>query len=266
MGTKIVYLDESGDSGKPEDSRSGSPRFIMTSVSMSTSDWQDNFNLHKTIRRDLKNRYGFHVTEEMHTKDFLYDHNPYRKYQWSFEARRSLLLEYVAGFSKMKLEAVNVIIDKSIIYKKDYRVLENAVKYNIQRIDNTYGENDKFIVISDTGRIKEMRRVARSICVYNQIPVNNMSSAINSPIQSMVEDILEKDSKDSCFVQIADCISYIVNTYFNSYIKKQPLPKRVSNVLSEETVLDLMLCLRRNGILNTKATSQNEFGLVIAPK
>ena len=266
METKIVYLDESGDSGEKDNSKVGSPHFILTSVTMNASDWQNNFNQYKNCKRLLKDKYGWHVTEEMHTKDFLYDHNPYRKYNWTFKDKKNLFFDYVMGFSNLKLEAINVIIDKSIIKLPAYRVLENALKYNIQRIDNTYKDNWNFIVIGDTGRIGEMKKIARSICSYNQVPSASLQSVTNMPIKSMIEDILEKDSEDSYFIQIADCISYIVNLYFKVFIKKQELAGRVSNILTEQDIYDLMQLLLYKGIFNTKASSQHEYGLVIYPK
>ena len=266
METKIVYLDESGDSGEKDNSRYGSPYFILSSVSMDASDWQSNFNQFKNYRRMLKAKYGWHITEEMHAKDFLFDHNPYRKYGWDYETRRRLFLDYISCIGYLKIESVSVIIDKSIIVKPTYRVLENALKYNIQRIDNTYHDNRNFIVISDTGRIGEMRKIARSICAYNQVPTESFAQIINKPIKSMIEDIIGKDSSDSYFIQIADCISYVVNLYFKVHIKKQPLPGRVSNILSESDLIEIMNYFDQRGVFNKKASTKNEYGLVIYPK
>ena len=39
----------------------------------------------------------------------------------------------------------------------------------------------------------------------------------------MIEDILEKDSKESYFIQINDFVSYVVNLYYNYYIKKEEM-------------------------------------------
>lgn len=266
METKIVYMDESGDSGKDNNSKDGSPYFILTSIAMNANDWQNNFNQYKNFKRFLKDKYGWHVTEEMHTKDFLYDHNPYRKYGWDSQTRKSLLNDYIACFTNLSFETVNVIIDKSIIKNASYRVLENAVKYNIQRIDNTYRDKWNYIIISDTGRVKEMRKIARSICAYNQVPVESLSQTENMPIKNMIEDILEKDSSDSFFVQIADCISYMVNLYYKVHIKNEDLPGRVGCVLDKNDIVKIMDYFEKRNILNTKASNKNKYGLVIYPK
>ena len=56
-----------------------------------------------------------------------------------------------------------------------------------------------------------MRKTARAIRNFNPITsLFDTNSYYNSPIKNMVEDILEKDSSDSYFIQINDFISYII--------------------------------------------------------
>ena len=70
METNLVYFDETGDDGLIKTS---SETFILTSTYMKSTDWQKNYNQIKFLRRQLKDKYGFHVKEEMHTKYFLTD-------------------------------------------------------------------------------------------------------------------------------------------------------------------------------------------------
>ena len=77
MKTCIVYFDETGDDGV---TTASSDHFVLTSVYMPAESWQKNFDKMKTLRRELKDKYGFHVSQEMHTKQFLTDKNPYREY------------------------------------------------------------------------------------------------------------------------------------------------------------------------------------------
>ncbi|MDE6601610.1 MAG: DUF3800 domain-containing protein [Lachnospiraceae bacterium] len=80
METQIVYCDETGDDGL---NTSSSESFILTSIYMPSSSWQENYNVVKALRSTLKKEYGFHTSQEMHTKHFLTDKNPYRTYNWS---------------------------------------------------------------------------------------------------------------------------------------------------------------------------------------
>ena len=53
----------------------------------------------------------------------------------------------------MDLKIVNVIIDKKKFKDNNYHVLENALKYNIQRI-----ENDKQVLLGETAEYEPLCR------------------------------------------------------------------------------------------------------------
>ena len=103
---------------------------------MPAESWQRNFNLMRSLRKELRDKYGFHVTEEMHTKHFLTDKNPYRNYKWNQEVKQEIIKAFTLTIADMDLKIVNVIIDKTRFKDGNYHVLENALKYNIQRIEN----------------------------------------------------------------------------------------------------------------------------------
>lgn len=67
----------------------------------------------------------------------------------------------------MDLKIVNVIIDKKKFKDNNYHVLENALKYNIQRIENDSDGQWNYLVITDEGRIAPMRKTARAIRAFN---------------------------------------------------------------------------------------------------
>ena len=56
METQIVYCDETGDDGL---NTSSSDAFILTSIYMPSSSWQDNYNTVKALRSDLKKNMDF---------------------------------------------------------------------------------------------------------------------------------------------------------------------------------------------------------------
>ena len=105
----------------------------------------------------------------MHTKHFLCDKDPYRKYNWNKEQKQKILVEFTLAISKLDAKFINVMIDKRKIKKSDYKVLENALTYNIQRIENDSNGKWNYIIITDKGRISPMRKTARSIRAYNPI-------------------------------------------------------------------------------------------------
>ena len=261
METQIVYCDESGDDGLNTKSSSD---FILTSIYMPSSKWQSNFDQFKYFRKQLKEDFGFHLNQEMHTKHFLTDKNPYRTYNWSNEQKISILKKFTLSIASLDIRAVNVIIDKTRIDTDSYSILENALTYNIQRIENDSNGDWNFLIITDKGRTAPMRKTARTIRAYNPIQ-SQFGGYINKPIKNMIEDVLDKDSQESYFIQICDFISYFVHLYYLTRIKNEELPNRVRRLIDREFVGSVMATFKENGILNLKASTEKH-GFVIYPK
>ena len=263
MKTYIAYFDETGDDGIATTS---SDHFILTSLYMPAESWQQNFNLMRSLRKELRDKYGFHVTEEMHTKHFLTDKNPYRNYKWSKEIKQEIIKAFTLTIADMDLKIVNVIIDKTKFKDGNYHILENALKYNIQRIENDSDGQWNYLIITDEGRIAPMRKTARAIRAFNPIQSKYSYGFVNQPITNMIEDIMEKNSAESYFIQICDFVSFFVHLYFKNEFRHEELPKRVGNVIDEVFVKRVMATLKNSGKLNLKANESNTYGLVIYPK
>ena len=264
METVIAYFDETGDDGFVN---SSSQDFVLTSIYTKTENWQKNFNAMKNCRALLKEKYGFHSTVEMHTKNFLTDKNPYRNYGWTKEQKQEILIAFTKCIAEqMDFSIVNVIIDKTKITDNTYNILEKALTYNIQRIENDSERQWNYIIITDKGRLAPMRKTARAIRAYNPIQSHFTQESVNQPITGLIEDILEKDSEESYFIQVCDFVSYFVHLYFKCVMNKNPLPSRVQNVIDEQFISRVMATLKYYGRLNLKASKSNEYGLVIYPK
>lgn len=263
MNTHIAYFDETGDDGnKPTSSET----FVLTSLYMPSDKWQSNFNIMRSCREKLKNLYGFHSTQEMHTKHFLTDKSPYREYEWDTETRIAILKHFIYHIGELDASVINVIIDKKNIKTPNYDILETALKYNIQRIENDSNGEWNYLLVTDEGRVGPMRKTARAIRAFN--PIHSMfdGNSYNKPIKFMIEDIFEKDSKESYFIQICDFISYFVHLYYRSQVHKQPLPKRVGQLIDDTFIINTMNYFKETEIFNLKANAHNEFGFVVYPK
>jgi hypothetical protein len=264
METKIVYFDETGDDGV---TAASSDHFVLTSVYMPAESWQANFDKIKNLRRELRDKYGFHVSQEMHTKQFLTDKNPYREYGWTPKERQEIIIAFTKVISDMDLKIVNVIIDKTKFKDSDYPVLERALTYNIQRVENdSKADNWNYLIITDEGRLAPMRKTARQIRAFNPVQSKYTYGYTNHPITNMIEDIMEKKSSESYFIQIADFVSYFVHLYFETKVRAKQLPKRVQNVIDANFVGRVLETLKVYNVLNLKANESNNYGLVIYPK
>lgn len=264
METVLVYYDETGDDGLINTS---SDDFVLTGIYTNTNSWKSNYTTFKNFRSLMKEKYGFHVNEEMHTKHFLTDKEPYRKYGWTVEQKREILIAFVKCIAEqLDLQIVNVIIDKKNVTDSTYPILENALTYSIQRIENDSGGKWNYIIITDKGRISPMRKTARAIRAYNPIQSHYSSGYINEPITGLIEDILEKDSAESYFIQICDFVSYFVHLYYKCVINGAQLPNRATHLIDTDFVKRVMVTLKYYNKLNTQASKSNEYGLVIYPK
>lgn len=239
---------------------------MLTSLYMSANSWQANYDKIKEARAKLKEEYGFHISEEMHTKHLLSDKDPYRKYGWTIEQRQDIIKAFTLCIASLDAKIINVIIDKTAIVHKDYNILEKALTYNIQRIDNDSNGKWNYLIITDKGRIAPMRRTARAIRAYNPIQSKYSFEYKNQPIKNLIEDIMEKDSKESYFIQICDFVSYFVHLYYKSVYLKESLPNRVGRVVDIKYVRRVLATLKSAEKLNLKANRRNTFGVVVYPR
>lgn len=264
METVIAYFDETGDDGLVNYS---SQDFVLTSICTKADNWHKNYNAVKNCRGLLKEKFGFHSTIEMHTKNFLTDKTPYRDFGWTQEQKLEIISIFTDCIAEqMDISSVNVVIDKTKIIDPDYNILEHALVYNIQQIENSSENKWNYLIITDKGRIAPMRRTARNLCMNNLLPWCFSDGISNKPIKGLIEDILEKDSSESFFIQVSDFISYFTHLYFKCVLNKNPLPSRVQNIIDTNFIIFVMEKLKNCGKLNLQASKENEYGLAIYPK
>lgn len=262
----ISYFDESGDDGFPKYS---SPIFLLTSIYMSHIKWKENYNKITEGRRQLKDKYEFPVKLEFHTKYLLTNKNPYRQYGWSDQQRHDIIFDLFQIIADLDIKIINVAIIKNNIKKVDYDVLDAALTYNVQRIENDLSRLDEpdtnFLIITDEGRIGKMRKTTRKIQRFNLIPSRLYSGTVyQKSIKLLIEDPLAKESDQSYFLQIVDAVSYITYLYSIYKFTNEDWANRLKKVLTLKDVLALLNIIKPR--LNLKATTDDDFGVVNYPK
>jgi len=260
----ISYYDESGDDGYPTYS---SELFVLSCLYMHETHWKENFNSIVNFRKSLKARYGFPVKEEFHSKEFATDKNPYHG-KYTPDIRRSILFEHCYFLATLNIKCVSVVIDKKNINRPTYNVLKNALTYSIQRIENDLDKSfgsERFMIISDEGRVSKMRDTARMLQRINYIPSQFNYSSYRKEIKTLIEDPLPKNSKESYFIQFADLMAFVVSIYVKRNLCREKLDwgKRLLNVLGYGDEIHLMDILKP--CLNTKASNKNDYGIVYYP-
>ena len=262
MDTYIVYFDETGDDGSNIKS---SNQFVLTSAYMNANSWQSNYDIVREGRRQLKDYFGFHISEEIHTRHLVRDKGLYRLYNWSDDQRRDLLIDITKLICRLDVKFTNVIVDKTKIKTSDYNVLENALTYNIQRIENTSHGKWNYLIITDEGRLPPMRKTARAIRTYNPVQ-SHFGGVQNIPIKGLIEDVLAKESKESYIIQLCDFVSFFADLYYRCEHKQESLPKRVERIVDRTFVKRVFVTLKTGDVLNLKASNNHDYGFVIYPR
>lgn len=264
----IAYFDETGDDGYPERS---TDLFVLTSGSLHHKDWAKNHKSTSLFRKHLKDIYGLPINTELHTRALLTNKNPYRQYLWSDTTRLKIAQEYADFIASTDVKFINVAINKNKINNSNIKmykpVLDTALKFNVQRIENTIKDSQpgtNFMIISDEGRVGMMQRTTRRIQKINYIPSKSAGSYYRREINLLLEDPLPKDSKQSYFIQFCDFVSFVAYLRLVSSLKAGAWHNRL-NWLTQQDIEDLLE--RLSPCLNLRANSGNaEYGFVVYPR
>lgn len=265
----IAYFDETGDDGYP---RRETELFVLTSGYLHNANWQNNYKKTLDFRKYLQQTYNFPVKLEMHTKYLMLNKKPYRQFGWNEQTRLKIVQDYADFIATLDIQFINVVINKSKITSTNqtmYKpILDAALKFNVQRIENTIKKlqpGTNFMIISDEGRIGTMRKTTRRIQKVNFIPSKIAGgTSYRQEIDLLLEDPLPKDSKQSYFIQFSDFVSYFAYLRLLKKLGVGVWANRLS-WLKDSDVEDILNRLEPS--LNLKANSgAYEYGFVIYPK
>ena len=262
---QIAYYDESGDDGFPNYS---SPLFVLTAVYLHYMSWKDTYTAIHDFRCELRDEFGLPVKWEIHTTHLLLNKKPYSALRLPASKRVRIIDLCCELIASLDLKIVNIVIVKPRIQNSDYEVLDTALKYSVQRIENdldpvSHPEN-RFIIITDQGRVGKMRKTTRRIQRYNPIPSIFASAAYRREIRALIEDPLPKDSKESYFIQLADLVAYIIYLHSVTETGVGTFTKRMPSEVTLERVKSWLEVLKPS--LNLKASRDDRYGIVFYPK
>lgn len=262
---RITYYDESGDDGFPLYS---SPLFVLTGIYLHYMAWKGAYAAIRDFRSELRKRFGLPVKWEIHTSHLLLNKKPYDAMQLSVDERIRIIELCCELIASLDLKIVNVVIVKSRIQNPDYRVLDTALTYSVQRIENDlrpalHPEN-QFMIVTDSGRVGKMRKTTRKIQRYNPIPSKFGPTTYRREIQSLIEDPLPKDSKESYFIQLADLVAYVVYLYAVTETGVGTFAKRMPPEVTPERVKLWLETLKPS--LNLEASQSDPYGIVFYPR
>lgn len=261
----IAYYDESGDDGFPETS---SPLFVLTALYLEHQAWQQVFGRIVEFRRQMKASFRLPVRMEMHAREFLLNKNPYRALGMRDSERVAVIGHFCQLIASLDVRIINVAIIKGRIRSQSYDVLDWALKLSVQRLENDLlsapTQNDKFLMITDPGRVGKMRSTTRRLQRFNPIPSKiHPGTSYRREITTMIEDPLPKDSKESYFIQLTDLVSYVVYLHAATETGAASYPRRLQGFVSASTVENWIAILRER--LNLDAAREDPYGIKYHP-
>ena len=259
----IAYYDESGDDGFPQYS---SPLFVLTAIYQHYQNWKDNYQMVRDLRERLRSQYSLPIKLELHTKNLLLNKNPFRDLNLSDDQRMAIIDEFCDTIAAMNVKVVNVVIDKTKVKLSKYDVLDTSLTYSIQRIENDLVKIDpanRFLIITDEGRVGKMRSTTRKIQKFNFVRSKFGTGTYRKEIKSLIEDPLPKPSKESHFIQLCDLIALIVYNYKLLELGVGGLHNRMPSDVDIAKLKSWMDKLLPS--LNLAASS-DEYGIVCYPK
>lgn len=263
---RIAYYDESGDDGYPD---SSSKYFVLTALYLHYLNWEDVLRQLVEFRRQIKASYGLPLKLEFHTSAFLKKKKPYTGYGLTSQDRLDIIGDYCDVIASLELKIVNVVIVKDKIEMADYRVLDKALQFSIQRIQNdlrpTENPENKFVIITDDGRHTAMRKTSRRMRRINFVPSRFGGESMRIDISTLIEDPLPKNSAQSYFIQTADLISFVVYLY-TCQAQGNPniVARRIRNFIGPTEIMDWMDRLMPS--LNVQASRSDAYGVVFHPQ
>ncbi|MBU1188285.1 MAG: DUF3800 domain-containing protein [Gammaproteobacteria bacterium] len=216
----FLYADESGDVGL-----AGSPTafFCLSGFVVHELRWHNTLEAIIELRRDLKQKYGFKLRDEIHAADFI--HRPRQLARIPKSIRLRLLrdaIDFQAALPDISI--INVVVDKRD-KQPGTDIFEMAWTTLIQRFHNTMSHKnfpgpqnpvDKGLLVVDQTDEVKLRNLSRKMRRYNPVPSAYGQRSIAIPITTIVEDAVHRNSQHSYFIQLAD-----VNAYF-LFQKYQP--------------------------------------------
>lgn len=258
----IVYYDESGDDGFPQ---YASPLFVLSAVYCPAMDWRENFEIIAGFKRQLAKDFNFPFGLEIHTRELLLNKKPYSALRLTGEQRIEIISRFCQVAAQLSLRSISTVVIKPWIRKTDFAVLDKALSYSVNRIETDLqgSSANRFIIITDDGRVAKMRSTTRRMQKINYVPSKFDTLAYQREIRHLIEDPLPKDSKESYFIQLSDMIAFLFYAYTAHETKIAQLPHRAPAELDQVFIISCLDLLKP--ILNLKASNTHPYGLVLIP-
>jgi hypothetical protein len=233
----LMYVDDSGDCGMPAD---GSPShlFCLSGLVVHELRWRDTLSELAHFRRWLRGQYNVNIEDELHAAEMI---SKPSKVAASLQAlakheRLAIIRNFADAIASLSdVSIINVAVDKRSgrVPNKD-EVFRWAWYSLIQRFENTIryqnfpgprNADDRGVIFPDNTDGQKLRRFLETMRLRNRLKVRQRSGAFHykdEPIRVIIEDPILRDSRDSYFIQAADCAVFLLKQSIepSSYMRR----------------------------------------------
>ncbi len=233
----IMYVDDSGDCGLPSE---GSPSslFCLSGLVVHELRWKDTLSQLAGFRRWLRDSYKINIEDELHTAEMINKPSRLalslqnlRKYQ-----RLAVIRHFADAIATLSdVNIINVVVDKHLsrwpskdeIFRRAWYCLfqrfENTIRY--QNFPGPKNADDRGIIFPDNTDGQKLARFLDNMRLHNQLYVRENSGSYyfkDEPIRTIIEQPILRDSRESYFLQAADCAAFLLKQSIepSSFMKK----------------------------------------------
>ncbi|MBN1608675.1 MAG: DUF3800 domain-containing protein [Polyangiaceae bacterium] len=202
---KVAYVDESGDDGPH-----GSQSYALGCVIVDSAEWAETFDGLIAFRRFVRARFDIPVRAELKANYLLRNGGPLRACPLSEIARFKLYRGCMRVQPKLGVSTFAVVIDKRAAiskFEQERATSDIAWEYLLQRLERSF-RGTEVLLFHDEGdpvtirkRVRKARRAGSAGSAFG-------TGLLQVPFRNLLDDAIERDSRQSFFVQLADLAAY----------------------------------------------------------
>jgi hypothetical protein len=202
----LAYLDESGDQGWGAGSSSW---FILSCMLIHENNWLQSLDRIITLRKHLKDRWGIPPRAELKSEYFRWGNGAFTGLDIGLRDRMNIykdVMEYQA--SSLDSRVFATAIKKGLIKDKSKDARHWAWTFTLQRIDRFCTDaKEHAMILPDRGHAPFIRKLLRGMRRHHSIE-GYFGGKLDIPTQLIVEDPVDRLSKESYLIQVADWNAY----------------------------------------------------------
>lgn len=263
----LLYIDESGDDGFPGSSDS----FINTAIQVQSENWNSIDKKFNNFRRKLatSSKLPYHL--ELHVNNIIGRKSPYTSLSMTDDEIKNLIRDTAKIISGLDILCTSIVVDKTRL-NKSVNIFDIGVHHLVNRINTTISVKYKslsfkeksFLIFCDQGRLSNWETLVSSMKKQNVLYNAKSSKQEIFKLNKLIEDPIQRDSRKSNFLQIADFIVTIFNKYHQLAVLNRTFRSRMA-FIDLDFITEILEILKP--VLNLDATKDRKhYGAVYFPK